>query len=87
MNLAEVEKWQYKEGTGEVQARHTVSHKCLGAALVRSLDCSGTACPLCPQPEQYLIFLTFFLFHAAGVADFYAKKVGGGPAVRSPGSS
>eukprot|EP00931_Biecheleriopsis_adriatica_P068447 TRINITY_DN423_c0_g1_i1.p1 TRINITY_DN423_c0_g1~~TRINITY_DN423_c0_g1_i1.p1 ORF type:complete len:162 (+),score=42.49 TRINITY_DN423_c0_g1_i1:73-486(+) len=32
-------------------------------------------------PEQIQIFLWFFLFHAAGVADFYAKKTGAGPAV------
>mmetsp|Transcript_131040 Transcript_131040/g.293126 ORF Transcript_131040/g.293126 Transcript_131040/m.293126 type:complete len:153 (+) Transcript_131040:94-552(+) len=32
-------------------------------------------------PEQILFFLGFFLIHAAGVADFYAKKTGAGPAV------
>eukprot|EP00930_Biecheleria_cincta_P073066 TRINITY_DN6038_c0_g2_i1.p1 TRINITY_DN6038_c0_g2~~TRINITY_DN6038_c0_g2_i1.p1 ORF type:complete len:145 (-),score=38.28 TRINITY_DN6038_c0_g2_i1:407-841(-) len=32
-------------------------------------------------PEQIFIFLFFFLIHAAGVADFYAKKTGAGPAV------
>eukprot|EP00930_Biecheleria_cincta_P054027 TRINITY_DN398_c0_g1_i3.p1 TRINITY_DN398_c0_g1~~TRINITY_DN398_c0_g1_i3.p1 ORF type:complete len:141 (-),score=36.16 TRINITY_DN398_c0_g1_i3:188-610(-) len=32
-------------------------------------------------PEQIFIFLFFFLVHAAGVADFYAKKTGAGPAV------
>ena len=31
--------------------------------------------------DQILLFLSFFLIHAAGVADFYAKKVGAGPAV------
>eukprot|EP00440_Ansanella_granifera_P030324 gb/GFBE01032946.1/.p1 GENE.gb/GFBE01032946.1/~~gb/GFBE01032946.1/.p1 ORF type:complete len:149 (+),score=36.89 gb/GFBE01032946.1/:1-447(+) len=31
--------------------------------------------------EQIQIFLWFFLIHAAGIADFYAKKTGAGPAV------
>ena len=33
------------------------------------------------RPDQVLLFLSFFLIHAAGVADFYAKKTGSGPAV------
>merc|ERR1719343_1392710 len=33
------------------------------------------------SPEQILILISFFLIHAAGVADFYAKKTGAGPAV------
>lgn len=32
-------------------------------------------------PGQTFILISFFFIHAAGVADFYAKKVGSGPAV------
>eukprot|EP00929_Paragymnodinium_shiwhaense_P054933 TRINITY_DN2753_c1_g1_i1.p2 TRINITY_DN2753_c1_g1~~TRINITY_DN2753_c1_g1_i1.p2 ORF type:complete len:128 (-),score=32.34 TRINITY_DN2753_c1_g1_i1:127-510(-) len=32
-------------------------------------------------PGQSFVLLAFFFIHAAGVADFYAKKVGSGPAV------
>eukprot|EP00933_Yihiella_yeosuensis_P081719 TRINITY_DN953_c0_g1_i3.p1 TRINITY_DN953_c0_g1~~TRINITY_DN953_c0_g1_i3.p1 ORF type:complete len:144 (+),score=38.26 TRINITY_DN953_c0_g1_i3:92-523(+) len=33
------------------------------------------------QPEQILFFCAFVLLHAAGIADFYAKKTDLGPAV------
>eukprot|EP00929_Paragymnodinium_shiwhaense_P030723 TRINITY_DN1735_c0_g3_i3.p1 TRINITY_DN1735_c0_g3~~TRINITY_DN1735_c0_g3_i3.p1 ORF type:complete len:151 (+),score=25.85 TRINITY_DN1735_c0_g3_i3:67-453(+) len=32
-------------------------------------------------PGQSFVLLAFFFIHAAGVADFYAKKTGSGPAV------
>eukprot|EP00929_Paragymnodinium_shiwhaense_P030716 TRINITY_DN1735_c0_g1_i4.p1 TRINITY_DN1735_c0_g1~~TRINITY_DN1735_c0_g1_i4.p1 ORF type:complete len:130 (+),score=33.55 TRINITY_DN1735_c0_g1_i4:180-569(+) len=32
-------------------------------------------------PGQSFVLLSFFFIHAAGVADFYAKKTGSGPAV------